>query len=76
MLFWAMHESEGACEDFRGELAQIANRIDDEKQSPVFCNLKGPLERQVGLLVIIDKAGDGIIAITGQWARRRILFLD
>jgi hypothetical protein len=35
---------------------------------PVLLDVKGPLELQVGLLVIIDELGDGVVMATGHHA--------
>lgn len=43
---------------------------------PVLGNVKGPLEFQVFLLVVVDKGGDGVIVTAGQHTGGGLLFLD
>ena len=44
--------------------------------SPVLGNVKGPLELQVGMVIIIDKLGDGIVVTTGNHAGRSFLVVN
>lgn len=43
---------------------------------PILGNIEAPLELEVLLLVIVDKARDGIVMPTGQHSRGSLLLLD
>jgi hypothetical protein len=43
---------------------------------PVLLDVKGPLELQVGRLVVIDELRDGVVMATGHHTRRCSLGLD
>lgn len=43
---------------------------------PVLGNVEAPLELEMSLLVVVDKAGDGIIVATSEHSRRGFLLLD
>lgn len=43
---------------------------------PVLLDVEGPLELQVGLLIVIDELGDGVVVTTSHHARRCGLCLD
>lgn len=43
---------------------------------PVLGNVEGPLEGQMGLLVVVDEVGSGIVVAASQHARGGILLLD
>lgn len=43
---------------------------------PILGNVEGPLELKMGLLVVVDKAGNGVVVAAGEHTRGRLLLLD
>jgi hypothetical protein len=43
---------------------------------PVLLDVERPFELQVGVLIVIDELGDGLVVATAEHARRRGLGLD
>lgn len=50
--------------------------LTDNTGSPVLLDVKGPFELQVGLVVVVDEAGDGLVVPAAQHARGSGLTFD
>ena len=46
------------------------------EELPVLGNVKGPLELEMGVVVVIHELGDGVVVATGDHAGRSFFSID
>jgi hypothetical protein len=57
------------------QLSQISTLMPSHR-SPVLLDIERPFELQMGLVVVVDELGDGLVVAAAEQARRRSLGLD